>query len=435
MEEFVVPIKDGEKPTKKTPDKSTWKRTKEKIARHKPSQMPEFPKCNHFTGAFQCRTLTMRDVQKFHGLFYKRPERQHQNNFILRNVEIKNVQRRRSREHKTKEKSQLLRTTKYFVKTTAGDKVPVCMNSFLSILGVSRFRVNNITNELKKNGEVVERRGGFRKKEKYSTQKISIMNFINTLKCVESHYCRERSCRKYLPSDLNVKKLWRIYSSKNKNLAVKLSFFRKIFNTQYNIGFGTPRTDVCSTCLSLREKIKCEMDAVKKNELLTEKRVHRLRYKAFYKKLQEKDNDILILSFDCQKNLALPKIPDQSTYYSRQFYFQNFTVVKGHSRGPLNPSTVTSYCWTENEYSKDSNLISSCVFDCLRSTDLTLYKKVRLISDGCGGQNKNSILVAMCHSWLWCFAPNNIEEVELVFPVTGHSFYPQIEFLETLNVE
>lgn len=132
------------------------------------------------------------------------------------------------------------------------------------------------------------------------------MNFINQLKCVESHYCRGKSNRKYLPSELNVKKLWRVYSSETGQLAVKLSFFCKIFNTQYNVDFGTPRTDVCSTCLSLREKIKQEKYAGKRTELITEKRVHRLQYKAFYSKLKDTDNNTLILSFDCQKNLALP---------------------------------------------------------------------------------------------------------------------------------
>lgn len=98
------------------------------------------------------------------------------------------------------------------------------------------------------------------------------MNFINQLKCVESHYCRGKSNRKYLPSELNVKKLWRVYLSKTGHLAVKQSFFRNIFNTQYNVGFGTPRTDVCSTCLSLMEKIKQEKDPGKKTELITEKK-------------------------------------------------------------------------------------------------------------------------------------------------------------------
>lgn len=55
---------------------------------------------------------------------------------------------------------------------------------------------------------------------------------------------------------------------------------------------------------------------------------------------------------------------------------------------------------------------------------MSSYKRIRLVSDGCGGQNKNSTLVAMCHTWLGQFAPGNIEEIQLIFPVTGHSFLP-----------
>lgn len=139
------------------------------------------------------------------------------------------------------------------------------MESFIAILGVSRYRVNNLMNDFKKSGEVLEKRGGFRKVEKYSQQKVSVMNFINQLKCVESHYCRGKSNRKYLPSELNVKKLWKVYSSETGHFAVKLPFFRKIHNTQYNVGFGTPRTDVCSTCLSLREKLKTRKRCWKEN--------------------------------------------------------------------------------------------------------------------------------------------------------------------------
>lgn len=114
--------------------------------------MPDYPKCNHLFGAFQCRTLTLRDVQNFHSSFYKRLETEYQNNVILRYEKIKNVHRRRSRKTKAKEKSKLLRITKYFVRNTRGEKVPVCMESFIAILGVSRYRVNNLTNDFKKSG-------------------------------------------------------------------------------------------------------------------------------------------------------------------------------------------------------------------------------------------------------------------------------------------
>nr|CAH7760530.1 unnamed protein product [Callosobruchus chinensis] len=62
-------------------------------------------------------------------------------------------------------------------------------------------------------------------------------------------------------------------------LPVIHSYFRHIFNTCYNLGFGTPRTDVCSTFLSLSEKIKPCKDLATKKSLEIEKRLHKLRAK------------------------------------------------------------------------------------------------------------------------------------------------------------
>lgn len=51
-------------------------------------------------------------------------------------------------------------------------------------------------------------------------------------------------------------------------------------------------------------------------------------------------------------------------------------------------------------------------------------QRIRLVADGCGGQNKNKIVVSMCAKWLLEVAPVAIKSVELMFPVTGHSFLP-----------
>jgi DNA-binding transcriptional regulator/RsmH inhibitor MraZ len=51
-------------------------------------------------------------------------------------------------------------------------------------------------------------------------------------------------------------------------------------------------------------------------------------------------------------------------------------------------------------------------------------KVIRLIADGCPGQNKNSTLLTAVSSWLLHKAPQEVTELELVFPVTGHSFIP-----------
>ncbi|CAF4935334.1 unnamed protein product [Pieris macdunnoughi] len=131
--------------------------------------------------------------------------------------------------------------------------------------------------------------------------------------------------------------------SDDAHTSVKGSYFRRIFNTHYNLGFGAPKTDVCSKCLELNEKIKIETDPNKKNELIIEKRVHSLRAKAFFEKLKEKEDGLKIISFDCQKNLPLPKVPDQICYYSRQLYFFNLTMVEGSSTLPMIKERVFSY--------------------------------------------------------------------------------------------
>lgn len=108
--------------------------------------------------------------------------------------------------------------------------------------------------------------------------------FIESLQCVDSHYCRSQTLRKYLPCHLNVKTLWRIYNKNTEDaqLKVKESLFRHIFNTEYNIRFGTPLTDACSKCMLLKEQLKREIDPGKRVQIITEKRVHSLRASAFY---------------------------------------------------------------------------------------------------------------------------------------------------------
>ncbi|CAG9792679.1 unnamed protein product [Diatraea saccharalis] len=184
----------------------------------------------------------------------------------------------------------------------------------------------------------------------------------------------------------------------------------------------SPKTDVCSVCLQLTEKIKAEQDNGKKNELITEKRIHSLRAKAFFEKLREQCEGLITISFDFQKNLPLPKLPDQITYYSRQLYFFNLTMVVGSSNDSLGKDRVFAYCCTENQFNKDSNLVASAVYHRLTHIDKTGIRNIRLVADGCGGQNKNCIVLGACSKWL--LENQNISSIELVFPVTGHSYMP-----------
>lgn len=128
-----------------------------------------------------------------------------------------------------------------------------------------------------------------------------------------------------------------------------------------------------------------EKDENKKIYFMTEKRVHFLRAKSFFENLRNTTPDLKIISFDFQKNLPLPKVPDHSCYYSRQLYFYNLAVVEGHSNLPLNKERVFSYYCTEDEFSKNANLVASAVYDRLCKTDKTGIYRIRLVADGCGG--------------------------------------------------
>ena len=53
-----------------------------------------------------------------------------------------------------------------------------------------------------------------------------------------------------------------------------------------------------------------------------------------------------------------------------------------------------------------------------------VYTSVRLVADGCPGQNKNVIILTMCVKWLATNAPASIKNLDIIYPVTGHSFMP-----------
>lgn len=129
-----------------------------------------------------------------------------------------------------------------------------------------------------------ESRGGDRKEKAYENKKKNVIEFIKKLKVLENHYCRSKTAsRKYLPSSLNIKKLWRLHNEEtiDETLKVKESYFRHIFRTYFNIGFGSPRTDECSTCIAFSEQIKHCNDPDVKNNLMAKQRCQKIESKSF----------------------------------------------------------------------------------------------------------------------------------------------------------
>ncbi|XP_050542186.1 uncharacterized protein LOC126907768 [Daktulosphaira vitifoliae] len=413
---------------KKTAVPSQWKREKEKRRRHSSTGFPTRPKCEHNNSnqrQYQCKTLTMQDLRRAHQMFYDLPDKIKQDEIILRFVVISPIHRNRSRKDCFEKQVSI----KYFMpKLNANggrENVLVCKKAFTDIFRISKKRVDFVCKNYFKTGQSPkENRGGQRPAPKYEIQREMVKAFILKLKPIESHYCREKNTnRQYLPSEMSISSLYKVFNDTTPGQDVKYDFFRSIFCTDFNIGFGSPATDCCSLCISLTQKIKVTRCLIEKRELSTKLEVHKKKADAFYKLLQNENDGEITFSFDCQKNLVLPKVPDQSAYYSRQLYLYNFTVCQGTSKSKQLKENTFMYLWLETDYKKGSNEIASFVYHCLKNTNLMNIHTIRLFSDGCGGQNKNQVMLFMLSKFLQ-ECPSHIKNVNYFYPIVGHSFIP-----------
>jgi hypothetical protein len=91
-------------------------------------------------------------------------------------------------------------------------------------------------------------------KSKISNERKNfVIEHIDSIPRVESHYCRSDTSKQYFESSLNLVKLYELYKEKCENsvppkIPVKNSFYRNIFNTEFNIEFVKPKKDLCDIC-------------------------------------------------------------------------------------------------------------------------------------------------------------------------------------------
>ena len=232
------------------------------VDRHHPAVGPFRPNCTHtgkFAKTYRCKNLTLFDIKSFYNLVYTKPVKEFQDQVLVQHMERKLVQRRRVPPGEAN-RSPSSYTGKYYITTARKERVPVCFQAFMRITQMSKSRLNLLNRKMHVEGYVSDKRGGFRQQHKYSEQKEDIKEFINQFPPKESHYCRSKVKRLYLHSDLNIQKMFRLYKKEKAGTkfekTVKPSYFRFVFRTYFNLGFGAPVTDACSTCISLQERIR-----------------------------------------------------------------------------------------------------------------------------------------------------------------------------------
>lgn len=295
-------------------------------------------------------------------------------------------------------------------------------------------RVNIIARQLHAHGGVQkEKRGGSRFTSAQREIRLSIISHIKKLHVIPSHYNRDKSSKQYLPNGLSTSKLWNAWKEERKHdgcSTASYSTYKKIFYTRFHLSFRSPRTDVCSQCVQMRNEIlalKREGKMEEYHALKVKRKLHHVSAKRFYQRMKKSksDKDVLCVTFDLQKNLALPKINITEAYYARQMWLYNLGIVV-HDRDQSR-SNVFFYTWLESESGRGSNEVVSALSNFLlrmrKRVEKKNYRKLALFSDSCSGQNKNATMVA----FLLRFVNNKFNifrEVNFTFPVRGHSYMP-----------
>lgn len=427
-EDGLISVEEGNSGSRKK-NKTVGVREKAKNIRYSaPAGCRVFTPCIHNNKRFKCVQVRPEDAKTIRNSLYNIPNKLIQDTMISSFLGFSSVKRKRPNQRPpkvsdrpSKPKPHTLNVN-YTVFNKQGKVIPICKKLFLQITKIKNTRLQNIVKKVKANQSLKDNRGGDRVSHKSGAKKAAVRQFLGKLKGRESHYNRKKSMRIYLSSDLNIGKLHNIYNKTvTLSLKVKKTMFRKVF-CEFNIGFKSPASDICSFCHNIDLQLKKEKMASIRNEaaindLILKKRVHKKRAKAFYELMKETKENELTICFDLQQVQPLPRSPVQEAFYLRQLSFYALCVVGVEGKNPV------FYSWTEDQSGRGSTEVSSALLHYLQSLDLTGITRLRLFCDGCGAQNKNNIVV---HTLMYFLGTHqgDVEQILMTFPVRGHSFLP-----------
>lgn len=361
--------------------------------------------------------MTKVDIQYCRTKFFKHTNKIKQDTLLSHCIAVKIPKQSRKRKPDTEKRRQVAANYKLRTENSIKD---VCQKLFIQAYSVSQKRVQTVIKQLMKGDGIFENRGGDSRSKTFLPKKLKVRKFISELKGTESHYGRAKSRRIYLSSEMNISILHKLYNdSVAGEYKVNYKYFSRIFNKEFNIGFGRPATDVCSFCVRHQRLISLEKIPVEKQKLLTNLRVHKLRSKQFHTFLGESPDHTVSVCFDLQQVQVLPRVPIGEAFYAQQLSFYAFCITDISTRNPI------FYTWLENQAARGCIEIGSALLDFLRRFDIPPnVSHLRLFCDGCSGQNKNNHIVHMLMVWLQNEAPQTLESLTILFPVRGHSYMP-----------
>lgn len=194
-----------------------------------------------------------------------------------------------------------------------------------------------------------------------------------------------------------------------------MSVYRRYFK-QAGLKIKQPKKDTCALCDRFKIQISNNISSSEeKAALIIKKNKHHEEAEETYeaKRKDSKTNDVnkCVIAFDLQQCLPTPSLESSVAFYKRQLWTFNLTV---HN---ILTSNASCYIWNETIAKRGANDIGSCVFHYLANLPPNITHVV-MYSDNCGGQNKNSIFMAMCLAFLE--QQDTIKIIDHKFMISGN---------------
>lgn len=374
-------------------------------------------RCNFECGELLDLEEKLSLFQKFHQLNYNGQTR-----FLASScLKIGDIRRRRVEE----DISRRTCSVEYFIPREDGN-LRVCRKTLCNIYQITPRRLQILQDKIKFKKNLDDSRGlhDNRKNKIPDETKELVKNHISSFPTQENHYSRNESQKMCLNPDLNVKKMWELFCAQHPT-SCTLSLYRDIFNSEFNLRFGIPRSDSCAKCDRLYVQICSTADENKLQALQTESKIHHMKADLAYKTLAgdttvcKTNNSTIVLCIDLQQVLFCPKLSHNNVFYQRQLSCYNLAI---HNQSN---DKVAMCFWNETIAKRGSIEVTSCILRYVKIHFKPLHpgetRKLILWSDRCIGQNNNWKMVALMQHLI---VQNYFSSVEQKFLTTGHSFLP-----------
>lgn len=281
-------------------------------------------------------------------------------------------------------------TISYFL-NIKNEKLQVCKKMFLQTLCLNEWSVRNwITKSSAGTGIHISPEIKRKKNEvgRLSGGKEEMMNFFNKLPTLPSHYCRSSSNKVYLESLFESKTaLYNAYESElaqtKKKVICKTDFFQEF--DRRNLALYSPKKDCCDLCEGFKYGHISQADYDTHQNRKTQARDAKNVSKEFAINNSDK---YASLTMDVQAVKLAPYIRASSMYYKTKLCVHNFTVFNQAT------ADVCCYLWDETNGGLEASVFATMVLDYLSNMieNTPTLCNISLFSDGCGYQNRNTIL-------------------------------------------